>query len=191
MSLVVVKIGLVGNTGIGKTSFLNHIMNNNIMKVYNYNQPTIGVDFNIKSFIYKKDKNELNIQWNIYDTAGQERFSPIIRPYYRLCNIIILGFSDEESYNNLDFWLDQIKDNNDKCKIFLVRFKKDLLSLKIPTRSSNNLEGFDIYNISVKNDEGINELINIINEYIYENQDKMIKRENLDIEKKFLKSKCC
>jgi small GTP-binding protein len=188
MSLIVAKIGLVGNSGIGKTSFMNHIIEKASKKpkdFYNYNQPTIGVDFNIKPFVYKNN----NINWNIYDTAGQERFSPIIRSYYRLCNIIILGFSDEESYNNLDYWLDQIKSHNDKCKIFLVRFKSDIN----PTRSLNinKPNGFNIYNISVKKNQGINELINIINEYIYENQDKMIKRENIDIEKNNLKSKCC
>lgn len=41
--LLVAKIGLVGDTGIGKTTFMNYIMGNN----NNYLQPTIGVDFNI------------------------------------------------------------------------------------------------------------------------------------------------
>jgi small GTP-binding protein len=196
MSLIVAKIGLVGNSGIGKTSFMNNIMgvNNSFL------QPTIGVDFNIKPFVYKKDKNSLNINWNVYDTAGQERFSPIIRTYYRLCNIIILGFSDEESYNNLDYWLDQIKDYNDKCKIFLVRYKIDLDKIDLDkidlyqteTTRSNLIKKFGkIYDISVKKNKGTEILINDINEYIYSNQDKMIRRENIDIEKNNLKSKCC
>lgn len=191
--LLVAKIGLVGDTGIGKTSFMNHIIN----KTDYYNQPTIGVDFNIKSFIYKNIKNnknikniknKVNINWNIYDTAGQERFSPIVRTYYRICNIIILGFSDEESFNRLDIWLDQIKDYNNKAKIFFVRYKSDINNFKNIVQKYGK-----IYNISVKNNQGIDILINDINDYIFNNQDKIIIRDTIEIENnKFnLKSKCC
>ena len=185
--LLVAKIGLVGDTGIGKTSFMNHIMNKNMLSVGFYNQPTIGVDFNIKSFIYTNIKNKININWNIYDTAGQERFSPIVRTYYRICNIIILGFSDEESFNRLDIWLDQIKDYNDKAKIFFVKYKSDINNFNLSKKYGK------VYEISVKNNKGIDILIEDINDYIYNNQDKMIIRDRIEIENnKFnLKSKCC
>jgi small GTP-binding protein len=190
--LLVAKIGLVGDSGIGKTTLMNYIMGNN----NNYLQPTIGVDFNIKPFIYNVNnvnKNKININWNIYDTAGQERFSPIIRTYYRICNIIILGFSDKDSFDRLDFWLDQIKDYNDKAKIFLVRYKIDINMQSNMLSITRREEQFGkIYNISVKNNNGIDILIGDINKYIYDNQDKMIVRETIEIENSFnLKSKCC
>jgi small GTP-binding protein len=183
--LLVAKIGLVGDTGIGKTTFMNYIIGNN----NSFLQPTIGVDFNIKPFIYKVNKNRININWNVYDTAGQERFSPIVRTYYRICNIIILGFSDKDSYDRLDFWLDQIKEYNDKAKIFIVRYKTDINN-NININFSEEKFG-KVYNISVKKNKGMELLIEDINKYIYENQNQMIIRDTVEIEKINLKSKCC
>jgi small GTP-binding protein len=189
MSLIVAKIGLIGDSGIGKTTLMNKLTENSKFD-YKYIQPTIGVDFCVKPFIYKKDKEITNINWNLYDTAGQERFSPIVKTYYRICNIIILGFSDNESLERIDNWIEQIDIYNDKCKIFLVRLKMDLNDkIKIPTRLLTKFE--KIYNISVIKNYGLNELVDDINLYIYNNKNKMIKREIIEIENVNLKSKCC
>lgn len=70
------KIIIVGDAGVGKT---------NIMKVYSgdefklTNSETIGVDFKIKTTLI----GDSSIMFQIWDTAGQEKFESIIKNYYK------------------------------------------------------------------------------------------------------------
>ena len=74
MDLIKIKIGLFGDTNVGKTSIFNVINNTS----YSKTNTTIGVDFIIKNFTI----NNTNIKLHIWDTAGQERYNSIIKPYY-------------------------------------------------------------------------------------------------------------
>ena len=84
------KIILLGDVSVGKTSIINQYIYNK----YNYSiESTIGAAYfsKKKSFNYdpntytlsdKKDSNILNIQLNIWDTAGQEKYKSLVSMYY-------------------------------------------------------------------------------------------------------------
>ena len=78
----VFKLIIIGDSGVGKTSLLNRICNNSIIEE---NTPTIGVEFQSK--IEMIDNGE-RVKCQMWDTAGQENFAPIIKTYYRGLSLI-------------------------------------------------------------------------------------------------------
>lgn len=114
-----IKVVLLGNTNIGKSTLLYRLTN------YNYLVPsgsTIGVEFG--SILYEDYK------FLFWDTAGQERFRSIIRSYYRCVDIFILMYSINctKSFKDLDNWITEINEfnNNPNSKIIIIANKIDL-----------------------------------------------------------------
>jgi small GTP-binding protein len=101
-----VKIVLVGDTNVGKTTLFNKLRCEDYVK----ESPTIGVDFTV----LRKNINNENIKINIWDTAGQERFKSIVRSYFREISgaILIFDLSEYSSYINIQNWLNLINQEN-------------------------------------------------------------------------------
>jgi len=59
-----IKLLVIGNSGVGKTNMLLKFCENNFMTSH---LTTIGIDFKIKTITIGKDK----IRLQIWDTAGQ------------------------------------------------------------------------------------------------------------------------
>lgn len=163
------KIILLGDSCVGKTSIINKYCKNTYDENYT---STIGVDYKIKYITLDNKK----IKVNIWDTAGQERFRSIIRSYYKKTNIIILCYdtTNFRTYNNIQIWLDDIiKYKEDYGKIYIIGNKIDLnREFDINNKNKYNLNH---YYISAKTSNNLNETMNeIINNYISEYKDKIV-----------------
>jgi Ras-related protein Rab-1A len=125
------KVVLVGDAGVGKTSLFENFTNP-IYPTTSYN-PTIGVDFGNKTILVQSKK----IKIQIWDTAGQERFRSITHNYYRGADIVILIFdlTNMESFNNVNMWYKLIKDivksDEKPYKYILIGNKCDLKPRRI------------------------------------------------------------
>lgn len=99
-----IKIIVIGNANVGKTSLCHKIINYEVPLEYN---STIGVDY--YSTIIDNNKNKIKL--NIWDTAGQERFFSISKPFYRSAQLVIYMFSynDYLSFVNLDKWRKEVE----------------------------------------------------------------------------------
>ncbi len=121
------KILLIGDSGVGKTSLLLRFTDDKFTESY---ISTIGVDFKINT-IHLEDKI---IKLQIWDTAGQERFKTITCSYYRGAHgiIIVYDVTDNESFNNIKQWLDEIRcyGMEGVCKL-LVGNKCDLVKKRV------------------------------------------------------------
>ena len=71
-----IKLMLVGETDVGKTSIFERFLHNQFTEKIN---SSVGFDYESKQFKYKK--NVYNI--DLYDTAGQERFRSILREFLK------------------------------------------------------------------------------------------------------------
>jgi Ras-related protein Rab-1A len=116
------KFLMIGDSDVGKTTLLNCFVEERYDEKYS---ATIGVDFKNKSIKYK----DCLVKLQIWDTAGQERFRTLTKSYYKIVNGVVLVFdiTNRESFNNIRYWLDQVKENtDDKMKIILVGNKIDM-----------------------------------------------------------------
>jgi Ras-related protein Rab-1A len=99
-----IKCLIIGDSGIGKSSLMVRFTDDMFIDKY---ISTIGVDFKIKTMSYQNK----NIKFQIWDTAGQDRFRTITSSYYRGSNAILLCYdiTELESFTNLKKWMEEVK----------------------------------------------------------------------------------
>lgn len=121
---VLLKIIILGDSGVGKTSLMNQYVNRKFSSQY---KATIGADFLTKEVMI--DDKLVTLQ--IWDTAGQERFRTITSSYYRGAHgiIVVYDTTDLESFNNVKQWLHEIdRYASENVNKLLVGNKSDLTS---------------------------------------------------------------
>ena len=101
---VLLKTLLVGESGAGKTSFLERYSDNFFGERY---ISCIGIDFKIKTVQCLGKRVKLQM----WDTAGQERFRTITRSYYRGSAIIFIAFdvTEADALSKLDHWITEVE----------------------------------------------------------------------------------
>lgn len=109
----------LGDTGVGKTTIINKLLG-----IDKPQTPTVGASFST----FKRSLDSKIIQLNIWDTAGQERFRCLAPMYYRECSIVFIVFAinDKKSFEQVSFWLNQLKQNHQRPFIYLIGNKIDL-----------------------------------------------------------------
>eukprot|EP00897_Mesotaenium_endlicherianum_P006883 jgi/Mesen1/6222/ME000320S05417 len=116
------KLVLIGDSGVGKSNLLSRFVRDQ----FNHeNKSTIGVEFATRSV--KFDGKIVKAQ--IWDTAGQERYRAITSAYYRgaMGALLVYDITQSSSFENLERWLRELRDNTDpSLKVLLVGNKADL-----------------------------------------------------------------
>uniref|UniRef100_A0A8B9FWE8 VAMP associated protein B and C n=1 Tax=Amazona collaria TaxID=241587 RepID=A0A8B9FWE8_9PSIT len=104
MALRELKVCLLGDTGVGKSSIVWRFVEDSFDPNIN---PTIGASFMTKTVQYQ---NELH-KFLIWDTAGQERFRALAPMYYRgsAAAIIVYDITKEETFSTLKNWVKELR----------------------------------------------------------------------------------
>ena len=153
----IIKILTLGDTSVGKSSIVLRFTE----EKFDDNQfSTIGIDFKTK-FIKRGDSS---IKVLIWDTAGQEKFQNIARQYYKGANgvLLIYDIGNRKSFQRIDFWLKELKDNNRLEELFicLVGNKIDMEDNREITREEGEKYAKDnniiFFEVSAKTGDGIN-----------------------------------
>ena len=117
------KAIIVGNSGVGKTSIISRYLN----KFNPREKTTIGASFTNKL----EEINDNKIMFEIWDTAGQEKFRSINSIFYQDAYICLLVYdiTDKKSFDDLkDYWYGSVIEHSTKDIIFhIVGNKIDLL----------------------------------------------------------------
>ena len=123
LSFIDIKIILIGDAGVGKTSISGRYIDSSFKDVY---QATLQVEKRMK-IINEDDKTSIRL--NIWDTAGQEKFRSITRQFYRDCQgaFIVFDLTKKSSFNELKTWINELKTHgNDDTVIIILGNKSDL-----------------------------------------------------------------
>jgi len=119
---LILKLVLIGDSGVGKTNILSRYNNNEFSLV---TQPTVGVEFGNK--IIKKENKSIKLQ--LWDTAGQERYKAITNAFYKGSKgaFVVYDITRKSSFLNIDKWIGELKTNgSEDILIILVGNKSDL-----------------------------------------------------------------
>lgn len=120
------KVVLIGDSGVGKSQLLTRYTKNDFQLS---SKPTIGVELAHEDI----EIDGRIIRAQIWDTAGQERYRAITSAYYRgaLGAIIVYDITNPKSYENVERWVDELKQYmDDKVVLMLVGNKVDLRHLR-------------------------------------------------------------
>ena len=116
------KLVLVGDSGVGKTSIISSYLNNyqektNTTSVAYYSNKTIIID-------------EYKIDFEIWDTAGQEKYRSVNSMFYRDANICIMVYdiTRKDTFDSIkNYWYDSVLQKGKEGIIFgIVGNKSDL-----------------------------------------------------------------
>ena len=123
---VPVKIIMVGSINVGKTS---------LVAKYSIGKSPIKTESTKNASYVNKFKtvNGIKFEIKLWDTAGQEKYKSLTKLFIKDAKIAILVYSidNEESFNDLDAWLNLIKSMNDETVLYGVcANKSDLASEK-------------------------------------------------------------
>ena len=164
---IVLKLLLLGDSSVGKTSILLKYISN---KFDESSISTVGVDYMDKIIDYNKFK----IKLQIWDTSGEEKFRTITKNFYRNADglLVVFDLTKKESYDHIKSWINEAKENNDKLKTILIGNKLDLKDERIVTidvakqfAEKNNLKYIET---SAKDGTNINESFQAIIDLLFD-----------------------
>lgn len=138
------KMVLVGDGGVGKTTLVKRHLTGEFEKKY---IATIGVEVHPLLF----NTNYGGIKFNVWDTAGQEKFGGLRDGYYiqGQCAIIMFDVTSRITYKNVPNWHRDLIRVCENVPIVLVGNKVDVKDREVKARSimfhrKRNLQYYDI-----------------------------------------------
>ena len=103
-----IKVVLIGEAGVGKTSIIMRYITN----IFNPRQlATQGASYVSK--IVEINKNQ-KVKFELWDTAGEEKYRAIARVFYQNASVCILVYdiTRKSSFDEIkNFWVNEIKQN--------------------------------------------------------------------------------
>ena len=180
---LIFKIVLIGDSNVGKTNILSKYLQNEFNPD---SKATVGVEFGSKTI----NINNNVIKAQIWDTAGTEKYRSITNAYYKGAKgaFVVYDISRKTSFNNIDKWLFDLKNNGDEnINIVLIGNKIDLENQREVTTEEGEKKAIinkaSFIETSAKNGDNIEKAFNLMIENVYENFKKENEnKENIDSE---------
>ena len=114
------------------------------------------------------------VRFQIWDTAGEERYRSVIINYFKKADgaLIVYDITNEESFEQLDYWYNELKNQTD-AEIILVGNKLDLSNeRKIDCNiGANKAKSYNasFFEVSAGSEENIDEVFKTLFKKIFEN----------------------
>merc|ERR1712137_140782 len=144
MAIPEFKLVLVGDGGVGKTTLVKRHLTGEFEKKY---IPTLGVEVHPLKFT----TNCGPLTFNVWDTAGQEKFGGLRDGYYvqGQCAIIMFDVTSRITYKNVPNWHRDIVRVCENIPIVLVGNKVDVKDRQVKAKNiqfhrKRNLQYYDL-----------------------------------------------
>jgi len=153
------KLLLLGDAGVGKTSLLNQFVNREFTAQY---KATIGSDFSSKQL----DVDGRYVTLQIWDTAGQERFQSLGPTFYRGtdCCILVYDITKPATFENIKKWRNEFAmqlglTNSAEFPFLLLGNKSDLPEKAVQASAAREFAQMNgdmvFFEVSAKTAEGV------------------------------------
>ena len=155
------KVVLLGDSGVGKTCIISRY----ISGTFDENSATTnGASYCSKNISFEKLGK--NLLFDIWDTAGQEKYKALTKFFYKDAAVCILVYdiTRKETFDNIkNYWYSQLTENSDKNIVIGVAGNKcDLYENEDVPESDARKFAEEIGAVfeltSAQNNTGINEL---------------------------------
>lgn len=117
-----VKMVLLGSSGVGKSSLATRFVKGEFKDC----QPTVGCAYHT----HVVSVNGASLRFEIWDTAGQEKYHSVTPLYYRGAHaaLLVYDISKKESFTRAQLWLKELEKQTipDSTVVWLVGNKADL-----------------------------------------------------------------
>ena len=173
-----VKILIVGDSNVGKTSLLLQYTDNFYPLQH---AATVGIEFKVKNITYKN----YNVKLQIWDTAGQERFHSITNNFFRNADgiLFVYDITNKKSFEGIKNWIQEAEEEvGEDFQKILIGNKSDLEEERtVPLKILEEFcleKKINFLETSAKNNINLKEAFNKIVELIFEDKsDEDIIRE--------------
>ena len=151
------KIVLLGDSGVGKTSIINRSSFNK----FNDRVPSTLGGMVVAKTVTIPEEN-IEVKFCLWDTAGQERYHSLAPKYYKDADIVFIVYdiTNYESFKGAKTWLEEVKNNSKKdVRILLLgnksdRFYEEKVTLETAQEFAN-ANNINLNLVSAKDDFGI------------------------------------
>lgn len=196
MDVIQVKVILLGETNVGKSSILYRFITEDYKDDLS---PTIGANFLGKLIKFPTK----SVKLNIWDTAGQERYNSFAKMYCRDAKAVIFVFQagDLNSFQGLNKWKQLVNDSgvDQNVKIYVVSNKVDLFKYEeVPDCIVEFVQTLnaEFFQVSAKLDVGVKELFQTIAKDAVNGGEKsrkvsLLSKRHSVLVKEVKKKKCC
>ncbi|XP_061194867.1 ras-related protein Rab-24-like isoform X3 [Saccostrea echinata] len=124
------KVVTLGKCAAGKTCLVTRYACGQYAE---QSESTIGAAF-VSKKIQALGKR---VTLNIWDTAGSERYQSMTKMYYRGARAAILCYdlTDKSSFDKIRYWVGELQENEQFCRMYICGTKKDLIDNDPKTRA--------------------------------------------------------
>jgi len=183
-TLDLVKIVLVGDSGVGKSCFMIRFIKDQFVTS---TRATVGMDFCMRQLSVDMMQGsessvvaQLTVQ--VWDTAGQEQFRSLAATYYRRAGgvMILYDANVRSSFESVQGWFKEVSENSEDACVMIVASKVE------GQTEVNNAEGEALAqelgctfaSVSSKEGHGVIPAFKVLSEQVLQRQEVAERRSN-------------
>lgn len=184
------KIVLVGNSSVGKTSFLRRFCEDSF---YPGTSATVGIDYSVKTVTV--DNCQVALQ--LWDTAGQERYRSITKQFFRKADgvVVMYDITAKDTFTAVRQWLTSVEEGaGENIPILMLGNKTDIeKEREVPCGMGEHLAkdcSLIFYECSASSGHNVKESILHLAKILKEQEDK-VKEKTIRLIDSPKKKNCC